>query len=145
MKISIACDHGGLKLKNELVDYIIKLGHEALDRGCYSLDSVDYPDYAHLVCCDVQSQNADFGVLICTTGIGMSIAANKHKGIRAALVSNPDASYMTRLHNNSNVVCLSQKYTSLDEAKEIIHTFITTEFEGGRHLRRVDKVNKLEE
>ena len=145
MKISIACDHGGLKLKNELVDYIIKLGHEALDRGCYSLDSVDYPDYAHLVCCDVQSQKADFGVLICTTGIGMSIAANKHKGIRAALVSNSDASYMTRLHNNSNVVCLSQKYTSLDEAKEIIHTFITTEFEGGRHLRRVDKVNKLEE
>lgn len=145
MIISIASDHGGLDLKNTLVDYLKSQNILVNDHGCYNYESVDYPDYAHSVCVDVQNKTCDFGVLVCTTGIGMSIAANKHKGIRAALVSNCDASYMTRLHNNSNVLCLSQKYTEKEEAIKILSTFLNTSFEGGRHLRRVEKINNLEE
>lgn len=145
MVISIGADHGGLDLKNHLLNYLKELNHEVIDHGCYDYSSVDYPDYAHKVCVDVQEKTACFGVLVCTTGIGMSIAANKHDGIRAALVSNEDASYMTRLHNNSNVLCLSQKYTDVEMAKKILFTFISTQFDGGgRHLRRVNKVTELE-
>lgn len=145
MKISIASDHGGLILKNALCVHLKSLGYDFVDHGCYDQTSVDYPDYAHKVCADLQNGTSVYGVLICTTGIGMSISANKHKGIRAALVSNVDASYMTRLHNDSNVLCLSQKYTSIEVAKEILETFISTKFEGGRHSRRVEKITNLEE
>lgn len=145
MKISLGSDHGGFTLKEEIIGHLKKLDIEVIDHGCYSLDSVDYPDIAIKVCSDVQEKNVDFGILVCTTGIGMSIAANKCRGIRAALVSNSDASYYTRCHNDANVLCLANKYTSVNEAFEIVDIFLNTRFEGGRHLRRVEKITKMEE
>ncbi len=145
MKISIASDHGGFDLKEPLVQFLKELGHDVVDHGCYSKERVDYPDYAKNVCEDMQKGKSDFGILVCYTGIGMSIYANKFKGIRAALVCNLENAYLTRQHNNSNVLCLSGKDTRIEDAKAYIKVFLSEQFEGGRHENRVNKITEKEE
>lgn len=144
MKISIASDHGGFELKSELVEYLTNKGYTVLDRGCPNTERVDYPDYAKFVCEDVQQQVCDYGILVCVTGIGMSIYANKFKGIRAALVTNLESASLTRKHNNSNIICLSGKFTKVEDAYKYVEDFISNEFEGGRHEGRVNKIIEKE-
>ncbi|MFA5542543.1 MAG: ribose 5-phosphate isomerase B [Bacilli bacterium] len=145
MNISIGSDHGGYMLKKELIQALSKKGYEVIDCGTHSDESVDYPVYAEKVSRNVQSKRSEFGVLICVTGIGMCISANKFKGIRAALVNSTDSAIMTRRHNNSNIICMGAKYTSVNDAVEWIDTFVREKFEGGRHQRRIDLINKQEE
>lgn len=144
MKIAIGSDHAGRTLKLELINYLTSLGHIVYDDGTYTNDSVDYPDFAKKVCTRLVNQEVEYGVLVCYTGIGMSIAANKYKNIRAALVGSVEDARLTRGHNNSNILCLSQKNTPVELAKEITHTFLNTAFEGGRHERRVNKIGLIE-
>lgn len=140
MKISIACDHGGYDLKTELIPFLNKMGLETVDFGCFSKESMDYPDVA-LSCAEaVQKGEAEMGIVICTTGIGVSICANKVKGIRCALCTSSFQAEMTRRHNNANMLALGAKTVSTEEAKDIVKMFFNTSFEGGRHARRVDKI-----
>ena len=141
MKISIGCDHGGFNLKEQVVKYLEKK-YEVVDYGCFDLSSVDYPVYAKQVATDVQNKVSDFGVLICTTGIGMSICANKFKGVRAALVTNEESAHLTRMHNNSNIICMGAKFTPYEEAIKYLDAFLNEQFEGGRHQRRVDQIEE---
>lgn len=143
MKISMACDHGGLDLKNALKAHLLDKGYQVCDFGTYTTDSCDYPDYAKLAAQAVSTGECDFGVVVCTTGIGVSIVANKVKGVRCALCQNVDMATMTRKHNNANVIAFGQKYTSVADAIAMTDAFLTTEFEGGRHQRRVDKIENL--
>ncbi len=140
MKIALAADHGGFQLKNSIVKYLQDAGFDVVDFGTNTCDSVDYPDYAKLVGNAVNSGECDFGVLVCTTGIGISISANKVSGIRAALCHNVDGAKFSRLHNNANVVCMGAKYVGKKLANEMVKTFLETSFEGGRHARRVNKI-----
>ena len=144
MKIAIAADHGGFELKDSMVEYIKSLGNEVVDLGTNSADSVDYPDYAKKVCEEIQQGNSDLGILICGTGIGMSLAANKFEGIRAACVSDVYSAKMSRNHNNANVLCIGARVIGDEVAKLIIKTFLENEFEAGRHQRRVDKIMAFE-
>ena len=144
MKISIACDHGGLDLKESLKKWLIENNYEVIDYGTNSKDSCDYPDFGRPACEAVRDKKVDRGIVICTTGIGMSIVANKVKGIRCALVSNTEGASLTRRHNDSNVLALGAKFTSDELAKEITKIWLETEFEGGRHQRRVDKIMDIE-
>ena len=144
MKVAIAADHGGFELKDSMVEYIKSLGNEVVDLGTNSADSVDYPDYAKKVCEEIQQGNSDFGILICGTGIGMSLAANKFEGIRAACVSDVYSAKMSRNHNNANVLCIGARVIGDEVAKLIIKTFLENEFEAGRHQRRVDKIMAIE-
>ena len=144
MKIAIAADHGGFELKDSMVEYIKSLGNEVVDLGTNSADSVDYPDYAKKVCEEIQQGNSDLGILICGTGIGMSLAANKFDGIRAACVSDVYSAKMSRNHNNANVLCIGARVIGDEVAKLIIKTFLEKEFEAGRHQRRVDKIMAFE-
>ncbi|GAA2974837.1 MULTISPECIES: ribose 5-phosphate isomerase B [Finegoldia] len=144
MKIAIAADHGGFELKDSMVEYIKSLGNEVMDLGTNSADSVDYPDYAKKVCEEIQQGNSDLGILICGTGIGMSLAANKFEGIRAACVSDVYSAKMSRNHNNANVLCIGARVIGDEVAKLIIKTFLENEFEAGRHQRRVDKIMAFE-
>ncbi|MEY2999945.1 MAG: hypothetical protein RL648_159, partial [Verrucomicrobiota bacterium] len=116
MNISLGCDHGALSLRQPVLDFLALQGHEVIDHGTFTADSVDYPDYARLVCEDLLNGSADFGILICTTGIGMSMAANKWPGIRAALVHHEDEAELTRRHNHANVLCLGALHTTAYEA-----------------------------
>lgn len=145
MIISIGSDHAGYKLKEELKQYLCEKNIQVVDFGTNGLDSVDYPDFARPAAEYVKDMKADFGILVCYTGIGMSMAANKVKGIRAALVSSVENAHLTREHNNANVLCLSAKDISVDVAKLIVDEFLSTEFAGGRHERRVNKVMEIEE
>ena len=142
--ISIGCDHGGFELKNVLLKYLTELGFEYKDCGTFTEESVDYPDIAKLVCEDVASCKSEFGILVCGTGIGMSIAANKVKGIRAAACSEHFSAKYTRLHNNSNVLCLGGRVIGVGTAVELANIFVNTEFEGGRHQKRIDKITEIE-
>lgn len=142
-KISIGCDHGATALKDALVKSLAD-GFEIIDEGTFGTESVDYPDFAKKVCDSVKSGKADFGVLLCTTGIGMSIAANKVCGIRAALCHNEDCAKFSRLHNDANVICMGAKYVPAELADKMVRIFAETEFEGGRHLRRVGKFMDFE-
>lgn len=144
MKVAIAADHGGFELKDSMVEYIKSLGNEVVDLGTNSADSVDYPDYAKKVCEEIQQGNSDLGILICGTGIGMSLAANKFEGIRAACVSDVYSAKMSRNHNNANVLCIGARVIGDEVAKLIIKTFLENEFEAGRHQRRVDKIMAFE-
>ncbi|MDU5070562.1 ribose 5-phosphate isomerase B [Finegoldia magna] len=144
MKIAIAADHGGFELKYSMVEYIKSLGNEVVDLGTNSADYVDYPDYAKKVCEEIQQGNSDLGILICGTGIGMSLAANKFEGIRAACVSDVYSAKMSRNHNNANVLCIGARVIGDEVAKLIIKTFLENEFEAGRHQRRVDKIMAFE-
>lgn len=142
--ISIGADHKGVDHKKAIIDHLESKGIKVIDRGPYSYDSVDYPDFAKKVCVDVQNNESSFGILICYTGIGMSIVANKHRGIRAALVGKVENAKLTRNHNNTNVLCLGAKDTEIKTALEIVDTFIEEEFEGGRHIQRVNKIEEVE-
>ncbi len=146
MKISIGCDHSALDLKNELITYLKAKGYEINDRGTYTKDSCDYTDYGYQVAKDVKDGKADRGIVICFTGIGMSIIANKVKGVRCALVGSKDAATLTREHNDTNCLALSAKYTGYALAKEIVDIWLETEFSNNeRHKRRIDKISKYEE
>lgn len=146
MKIAIGADHGGFRLKNEIVKIIEQLGHEVMDYGCSCEDSVDYPDYALPVCEKVVSGEADRGILICGTGIGMTIAANKIPGIRCALVHDVFSAKATREHNDSNVLAMGERVIGPGLAAEIAKVWLTTEFsEEERHVNRIRKVKALEE
>ena len=142
--IAIGADHGGLELKNLICGYLETVGVEFIDFGTYTSDSVDYPDYAQKVCEAITNGECDKGILVCTTGIGMSMCANKHKGIRAAQCSDPHSAKMTRLHNDANVLTLGGKIIGFDLAKEIVNAFLENEFMGDRHQRRVDKMMNFE-
>ena len=142
--IAIGCDHGGFELKNELIKHLESQNIEYKDFGCYTTDSVDYPDIAEVVCGSVVSGECEKGVLVCGTGIGMSIAANKIKGIRAALLSDTFSAKMTAAHNNSNVIALGGRVLGPELAKDIVDAYLSSEFLGGRHQNRVDKIMRLE-
>lgn len=144
MKIAIGSDHAGFTLKEELRTRLASQGIEVDDLGTNSLDSTDYPDFAAKVAHRVTEGQADRGVLVCSSGVGMSIAANKIPGIRAALGFNADEVHFTRAHNDANVIAIGARYTTTDEAEEMIKVFLSTPFEGGRHQRRVDKIAALE-
>ena len=144
MKISIACDHGGYELKLAVREYLAQQGHEVLDFGCDGLDSCDYPDFGAPAARAVASGECDTGIVICTTGIGMSMVANKIDGIRCALCGDTLSAALTRQHNNANMLAMGAGITGPKLALEIVETFLTTEFQGGRHQRRVDKIMALE-
>ena len=144
MKICFGCDHGGFLLKEEVKKYFASTDIEIIDFGCLDANRVDYPKFGIKVARSVASGECDYGVLICTTGIGMSIVANKIKGVRAALVTNLEAAQLTREHNDSNVICLGAKFTTVDEAISYVETFIKTDFSGGRHENRVKMIKEVE-
>ena len=144
MRIALGCDHRGFGLKGLIISFLQNEGHSYQDFGCYSTDPVDYPDIAQKVGEAVASGNFDYGILICNTGIGMCIAANKIKGVRAALCHNVFAAQRARQHNDANVLCLGGEDTDTSLALEIVNTFLITDFEGGRHVRRVNKIRALE-
>jgi len=144
MHVSLGSDHAGLALKKEIVRYLECAGHTALDRGPSTEASVDYPDFAALVCSDIQSGTAERGILICGTGIGMSIAANKHAGIRATLCHDTFSARAAREHNDANVLCLGQRVIGPGLALDIVAVWLGAEFVGDKHLRRIEKIALLE-
>ncbi|HSQ22125.1 MAG TPA: ribose 5-phosphate isomerase B [Coriobacteriia bacterium] len=144
MRIYLGADHGGFALKQHVKSFLAELGHEVTDVGTDSEESVDYPDFAAVVGEAVASGEADLGVLVCGTGLGMAIAANKIPGVRAVQASDPEMAHMARLHNNANVLTLPGRYIGPERAAEVIDAFLSTAFEGGRHQRRVDKIAALE-
>ena len=145
MKLAIGCDHGALTLKNALVNHLVSCGYEVEDFGTYSTDSCDYPDYAGAAAKAVASGQCDKGIVLCTTGIGVSVAANKVKGIRWALLADVWSAKMTRLHNDTNMMALGAGVVGENLAYEIVATWLGTEFSGeARHQRRIDKVMALE-
>ena len=145
MKISIGCDHSALELKNDLKSYLESKGHTVIDRGTYTKDSCDYTDYGYMVAKDIQKGEVERGIVICFTGIGMSMIANKVKGVRCALCGSKDAAELTRQHNDSNCLALSAKYTGYALAKEIVDVWLNTEFSNGvRHIRRLEKMAEYE-
>jgi ribose 5-phosphate isomerase B len=144
VKITIGADHGGYLLKNLIVDHLKNNGHEVQDCGTHTSESVDYPNFAKDVTSAITSENAELGILVCGSGIGMSMAANKVNGIRAALCFNAYMGRMTRAHNNANVLCLGERVLGSGTALDIVDAFVNTNFEGGRHQRRVDLVTELE-
>jgi ribose 5-phosphate isomerase B len=144
LRIAIGCDHKGLNTKQFIISLIDKKGHTCQDFGCHTTESVDYPDIAQKVAEAVANGSAESGILICDTGIGMSIAANKVKGIRAALCHDASSARCARQHNDANILCLGAEQKQ-DAIRGIIEAFLTTDFEGGRHSRRVDKITAMEE
>lgn len=144
MKVSIASDHAGFEQKQMLVAHLQGAGHQVIDRGPDSDDRVDYPDFAELVAKDVVSGQAQRGVLVCGTGIGMAIAANKVDGIRAANIVSEEFAALTREHNDANVITVSGRFVSEEENRKIVDIFLSTEFAGGRHAGRVEKIMALE-
>lgn len=142
--IAIACDHGGLKLKGAVMDFLKENGYEFKDFGTHSEQSCDYADYAKEVAFAVTNGECERGILICGTGIGMSIAANKVKGIRAAHCTDYFSAKYTRLHNDANILCLGERITGAGLALELVKIFLETEFEGGRHATRIAKIAELE-
>ena len=145
MKISIACDHGAYGLKERLKAYLTEQGHEVVDCGTHSPDSCDYPDYARPAARLVADGSCERGVVLCTTGIGMSMAANKVKGVRCALCHEPLSAEMTRRHNDANMLAMGAEIIGGTLAECILDVFLSTEFEGGRHRRRVDKLMEGEQ
>lgn len=142
--IGIGSDHGGYTLKEHIKELLASKGIEVKDFGAYSTDSVDYPDIAKPVCESVASGECECGILVCGTGIGMSIAANKVKGIRAAHVTDSYSARMTKEHNNANVICLGERITGVEIANDIVNAYLSAEYAGGRHEKRVEKIMQLE-
>ena len=139
MIVGIASDHGGYTLKEQISEYLTRKDHTVKDFGAYSITSCDYPDYANLVCDAVEHNEVKYGILICGTGIGMSMAANRNPAIRAGLCKDIETAQLTRAHNNANVLCLGARVTDSDFIEAIVDTFLSTEFEGGRHEKRIKK------
>ncbi len=144
MRVSIGSDHAGFEQKQALVDYLKGKGHEVVDRGPANDDRVDYPDYAAPVARDVADGSADYGVLVCGTGIGMAMAADKVPGVRAANIINPEFAALCREHNDANVITLSGRFVPLEENERILDAFLATDFGGGRHAGRVEKIMALD-
>ena len=145
MKIAMGCDHGGYALKCELIKHLEEQGHEVKDFGCYSTESCDYPEFGEAAARAVASGECERGIVICTTGIGISIAANKVQGVRCALCTDPLMAEMTRRHNDANMLALGAGIVGPNLAEAIVETFLTTEFEGGRHARRVGLITAMEQ
>ena len=145
MNISIGSDHGGFALKENIRAHLEALGHEVLDCGCFSTDSCDYPDFGRAAAEAVASGKCERGIVICTTGIGISIAANKVKGVRCALCTDPLMAEMTRRHNDANMLAMGAGIVGYNLAERMTDVFLSTAFEGGRHERRVDKIMSIEE
>jgi ribose 5-phosphate isomerase B len=141
MTLSIGNDHAGPDYKKAIVAYLKNNNHEVINHGTDTEASVDYPDFGHTVANDVETGKADFGIVICGSGNGIAMTVNKHAGVRAGLCWTKEIAYLTRLHNDANVVSTPARYTSIQQAIEIVDTFLTTEFEGGRHQTRVDKIS----
>ena len=139
MNIAVASDHGGYNEKQQIVKWLREQGHKVRNFGTHNIDSCDYPDYAKQVCDHITSNNSEFGILICGTGIGMSMAANRNPQIRAGLCSGVKTAELTRQHNNANVLCLGARVTAEADIIPIVETFLNTEFEGGRHTKRIEK------
>jgi ribose 5-phosphate isomerase B len=144
VKVALGADHAGYELKEKVKKYLLSKGVETVDLGTGSTESVDYPDYAVKVAEQVSQKKVDWGVLVCKSGIGMSIVANKVKGVRAAVVRTVEDTKLARGHNDANLLALSGTFTSEEEAKKIVDAWMKTEFEGGRHERRVGKIIELE-
>lgn len=144
MKIAVAADHGGFELKELLVPFMRELGHEVEDKGCFSSESVDYPDFAIPAAEAVSKGECERAVLICGTGVGMSIAANKVSGVRCALCADPLTARLTREHNDSNALAMGARIIGSELAKEIVRVWLSTDFSGGRHCRRIDKITAYE-
>ncbi len=144
MSVALGCDHRGFRTKQAIMEFLPKLNYSYHDFGCYSTDSVDYPDIARQVGEAVASGDFEQGILICSTGIGMSIAANKIKGVRAALCCDTLTAQRARQHNNANVLCLRGENTEVKLALEIVETYLTSGFEGGRHIPRIKQIEALE-
>lgn len=138
--IPIGADHAGFELKKILIELLTEKGYEIEDLGCHSEKSIDYPDFGHPVAEKVQSNNDVLGILICGSGNGINMTANKHQGVRSALCWKKEIAQLAREHNDANILALPARFLSIEAAKEIVLTFLTTEFEGGRHQRRVDKI-----
>ena len=145
MKIAIGADHGGFQAKEALISYLQSKGFDVKDLGTNSEASVDYPDFAQKVCQEILNAQADLGVLICGTGIGISIAANRFKGIRAALLYSDDVARLAKLHNNANIAVFGGRTMSVQEMKQRLDIFLNTEFEGGQHIRRLEKLDVVGE
>ena len=145
MKIAIASDHAGYHLKEALRDRLAADGHQVQDFGTNSTESTDYPDYAAVVARQVAHHNVDRGVLVCGSGVGMSIAANKIQGVRAALGVDPEEVRLTRAHNDANILTLGANFTPPPKAGQLVDVFLNTEFDGGRHARRLAKISQLEQ
>jgi ribose 5-phosphate isomerase B len=140
--IPIGADHAGYALKERLVSELRRLGYEPLDLGTHSAESTDYPDYAHEVAARVEHHDAERGVLLCGTGLGMSYAANRHPGVRAAVAWTPEVARLAREHNDANVLILPARFVSPEDGVEILRTWLATDFAGGRHARRVAKIDR---
>ena len=140
MKIGIACDHAGFEFKEQLKNYLSSKGNEINDYGCYSLESVDYPYFAHRLAESIEKGENKLGIQFCGTGNGINMSANKHQGIRAALCWNTHIAEQARLHNNANILSMPSRHLNWDEVEKIVDTFLSTNFEGGRHEARVNKI-----
>ena len=143
-KITIGCDHAGYELKKKVIDHLQERGIEVIDVGTHSTDSCDYPAIAHAVCKNIQDGVTELGILVCGTGIGMSMAANKHRGIRAAACSDTFSARLTRIHNDANVLCFGERVVGMGLACDLVDAFVDAEFEGGKHARRVDMITAIE-
>lgn len=140
MNIAIGSDHAGFDYKTEIIEFLKENGYNVQDFGPATCDSVDYPDYAHPVATSVEKGENTLGILVCGSANGVAITANKHQGIRAAIAWQNEIAALARQHNNANIVCIPARFIDLDLAKKIVHTFLTTDFEGGRHANRVNKI-----
>jgi len=140
-RIILGSDHAGFELKAQLIAHLTNAGYICEDKGCFSPESVDYPDFAHPVATEIANQNAIWGVLVCGSGQGVCITANKHAGVRAALCWSVEVVKLARAHNNANILCLPARFVSQDIAIEMLNTFLNSPFEGGRHAQRVEKIN----
>ena len=138
--IGLACDHAGFELKQFVIQYLEEKGLSFKDYGTYSTDSCDYPDFAHALARGIEGGEVEKGIAICGSGDGISMTLNKHQGIRAALVWDPEIAHMTRLHNDANVLAMPGRYISTETARAIMDEFLNTDFEGGRHIRRIEKI-----
>ena len=141
LNLAIGCDHAGYRLKEQLKEFLKEKDYILKDFGTYSADSTDYPDYAHSLAESVEKKEVEFGILMCGSGNGINMTANKHQGIRAALCWREDLAKLARQHNNANIVSLPARFIDFEEAKEIVNAFLNTEFEGGRHEKRVNKID----
>ncbi len=144
MRIAVGADHAGFKLKESVKSYLVSKGYKVVDEGTYSEESVDYPDFARKVADDLKRNVADFGILICGTGIGMSIAANRIKGIRAALCLFPEMARLARAHNNANILVLPGRLIGPELAQWIVEAFLSEAFQGGRHEKRIQKLEEVD-
>ena len=140
MKIGLACDHAGFEYKEKLKKYLLTKENNVSDFGCYSLESVDYPDFAHKIAESIEKGENELGIQFCGTGNGINMSANKHQKIRSALCWNAHIAEQARLHNNANILTMPARHLSWEEVEKIVNTFLSTNFEGGRHEKRVNKI-----